>query len=526
MTIPDQGKKIILTGAITDMSSYGDNPVAPFFSGAISNRAFFLSWLLSIPPVPSHEDGRAISAPYGLRKIEAALINSGIDKTDIVTIHPRYLKRFLGPDTKVIAISSMNPLGMTYCDRTFTALVGFGDESRNAYAFRQLLHSKILHKYNPKIIIGGAGAWQVRGQKMRDYFHIDHVVIGEGEVTFPQVAKKILQNEPVPPVIEAVAPKTDDEIPLIQNGAIFGTVEISRGCGRGCKFCTPNRRRRRDFSIERVVREVEINVRARAKIVFTATEDALLYGCRDPKFIPNEEAVLDLYEAIGKVKGVYYIMPAHISLAAVNAAPHLIPRLSEIFDSIAPNLTQDYTRKGLINLHNRFYGAETGIESGSPRIIEKYMPGKVLPFSSKEWPEIVLQACGILNDSNWLPLASMMVGMPGETDDDTLESIELVDRFKKTIRIFLIPVFFTPLGDSRLWGKRAANLNRCTELQQEFFVRCWDYNLKTYADQWAKFPPAKAGLPFFGGLLYNLYYRWKPHNTLYRELINRVCKLR
>jgi len=229
LTIPDQGKKIILTGAFTDMSNYDNNPVAPFFSGAISNRAFFLSLFTPIPPLPSYEDGRAIFAPYGLRKIEAALLNSGVDRNDVVTTHPKYLKRFLGPDTRIIAISSMDPVGMTYCDRTFTALVGFGDESRNAYAFRQLLHSKLLHKYNPKIIVGGAGAWQVRGDKMRDFFHIDHVVIGEGEVTFPEIAKKILKNEPVPPVIEATAPKSDAEILLIQNGAIFGTVEISRG---------------------------------------------------------------------------------------------------------------------------------------------------------------------------------------------------------------------------------------------------------------------------------------------------------
>ncbi len=129
---------------------------------------------------------------------------------------------------------------------------------------------------------------------------------------------------------------------------------------------------------------------------------------------------------------MYYIIPAHISLAAVNAAPHLIPRLSEIFDSIAPNLPKDVARRGLINLiSRRFYGAETGIESGSPRIIQNYMPGKVLPFAPEEWPEIVMQACGILNDSNWLPLASMMVGVPGETDKDTLKSIELVDYFKR-----------------------------------------------------------------------------------------------
>jgi len=510
------------------MSDYGGNPVNPFFTGAISNQAFFFSWFNPIPSVPSDGNGKAIIAPYGLRKIEAALLNDGFNETDVVTIHPKYLKQYIGPDTKIIAITTMDPVGMTYCDRTFTAMVGLGDESRNAYEFRNLLHNKILHNYNSKIIVGGAGAWQVSGEKMRQYFHIDHVIIGEGEVSFPEIVRKILNNELLPPVIEATPPRSDEEIPQIRNGAIFGTVEISRGCGRGCKFCTPNRRHRRDIPIERIVKEVEINIRSKAKLIFTATEDALLYGCHDPKFIPNEEAILKLYKAITDVEGVDYIMPAHISLAAVNAAPHLISRLTEILQSCFTKLPLNHRQRGFIRFKDRrtFFGAETGIESGSPDIIRKYMPGKVLPFPPEEWSEVVIQACGILNDSDWIPLASMMVGMPGETKNDTLKSIELVDRFKNTVKMFLIPVFFTPLGESRLWNKRAANLNDCTDLQKEFFVQCWDYNLKTFSNEWSSSTLSKIGIRLVGGLLYNLYYRWKKHNTFYRDLITRVCKLR
>jgi radical SAM superfamily enzyme YgiQ (UPF0313 family) len=479
-----------------------------------------------IPPVPSNEDGSAKYAPYGLRKIEAALINKGFN--DMITIHPKYLKQHLGSNTKIIAITSMNPLGMTYCDRTFTAMVGFGDESRNAYYFRKLLHNKILRKYNSKIVVGGAGAWQIQGPKMRNYFGIDHVIIGEGEITVPEIFGKILRNESVPPLIKTTSPKTDEEIPLIRDAAIFGTVEISRGCGRGCKFCTPSRRRRRDFSIDRIVKEVKINTDSGQRFIFTSTEDALLYGCRSPKFIPNEEAVVELYQAIAENKRVYMVMPAHISLAAVKAAPNLIPRLTEIFRVCADRLPKKVSRKGLINLENlRFFGAEIGIESGSPRIINKIMPGKVLPFSPQEWPEVVMQSLGILNDNDWYPLTSMMVGLPGATDEDTLKSIELVDRFKNNgIRMVLIPVFFTPLGDSSMWNKRAANLNKCSELQKEFFVHCWDYNLKSHADQWLKQSFAKLGIKFGGGMLYNLYYRWKKHRSFYHGLLTRVCKLR
>ncbi len=524
--IQPQDHEIILTGAVTEMSDYKGNPVDPFFTGAISNRAFIFTWFTKIPPVPCTEDGRVEYAPYGLRKIEAALTSNGF--SDVVTIHPHYLKYHVGPNTKIIGITSMNPLGMTYCDRTFTAMVGFGDESRNAYYFRKLLHSKILHKYNVKIVVGGAGAWQIQGPKMRTYFGIDHVIIGEGEVTVPKIFRKLLRNESVPPIIKTTSPQSDEEIPLIQNAAVFGTVEISRGCGRGCKFCTPNRRRRRDFSIERIVKEVKINTDSKHPSIFTSTEDALLYGYRDPKFKPNEEAVVELYQAIAKNESVYMIMPAHISLAAVNAAPNLIPRLTEIFSECADRFPIRRRRKGLISIEDlRFFGAETGIESGSPRIIRKFMPGKVLPFSPEEWPEVVLQALGILNDAQWYPLTSMMVGLPGETDEDTLKSIELVDRFRSNgIKMLLIPVFFTPLGDSTLWNKRAANLDKCSPLQKELFVHCWDYNIKSHANEWLSARPIRMAVTVMGSLLYNLYYRWKGHSSFHRDLILKICRLR
>ncbi|HUY01431.1 MAG TPA: radical SAM protein [Candidatus Deferrimicrobium sp.] len=522
-----QGKKIILTGAYTEMSDYAGNPLDPFFSGSIPNRAFFFSWFNSIPPVPCDEEGRALVAPYGLRKIEAALLNNGIDEDDLIIIHPKYLKRHLGSNTKIVGITSMDPVGMTYCDRTFTAMIGFGDESRNAYAFRTLVHNKLLHKYHPKIIVGGAGAWQVRGRKMRQYFNIDHVIIGEGEVTVPDVFKKILRGDPVPPVIKAEAPKDDNAIPLINKPAVYGTVEISRGCGRGCKFCTPNRRMRRDFPIDRILEEVKLNICKENKSIFIATEDTLLYGCRNPKFIPNEEAVIELYQSIASVPGVTYIIPAHISLAAVTAAPKLISRITEIFENCIDKIPKKMQRRGLISFNKRrFFGAETGIESGSPRIIEKYMPGKVLPYAPNEWPEVVMQALGILNDSNWTPLASMMVGMPEESEEDTIKSIELLDQFKNNVKIVLIPVLFTPLGDSRLWNKRAANLGACTELQKELFVKAWDYNLSTFSEEWLQQSIAKFGFPFVGGLLYFLYYRWKKHHSFYRDLITKICKIR
>jgi hypothetical protein len=275
------------------------------------------------------------------------------------------------------------------------------------------------------------------------------------------------------------------------------------------------------------LKETKVNTRSGEHFIFTATEDALLYGCRSPKFIPNEEAVLQLYDAIASIPEVYNIMPAHISLAAVAAAPTLISSLTRIFRTCTDRTPGIIRRRGLIQMQRKiFFGAETGIESGSPRIIRKLMPGKVLPFTPEEWPEVVLQALGILNDSNWRPLASMMAGLPDETEEDTIKSIELVDRFKDNVKMFLIPVFFTPLGDTRLWNKRAANLDMCTELQKEFFIRVWEYNVHTFSGEWASKFWTKILVSLAGGSLYTLYYRWKKHRSFYHGLLTKIAKLR
>jgi len=57
--------------------------------------------------------------------------------------------------TKVIGITAMNTNGLTYCDQTFTALIGFGSDSYNSYKFRSLMFDKTLRNTTaPKILAG------------------------------------------------------------------------------------------------------------------------------------------------------------------------------------------------------------------------------------------------------------------------------------------------------------------------------------------------------------------------------------
>jgi radical SAM superfamily enzyme YgiQ (UPF0313 family) len=62
--------------------------------------------------------------------------------------------------------------------------------------------------------------------------------MGEGEKTALELFRKALNGNELPQVVETEPPEPE-QICCIMNPSLFGTVEITRGCGRGCKFCSP-----------------------------------------------------------------------------------------------------------------------------------------------------------------------------------------------------------------------------------------------------------------------------------------------
>jgi radical SAM superfamily enzyme YgiQ (UPF0313 family) len=81
---------------------------------------------------------------------------------------------------------------------------------------------------------------------------------------------------------------------------------------------------------------------------------------------------------------------------------------------------------------------ETGLETVSMHLVKSIMPGKVKPYTIEEWPEVMIDdAHGILDDDNWITVASMMTGLPKETEKDVIESIEFIERKKYHNSVFV-----------------------------------------------------------------------------------------
>src|SRR2546422_3356464 len=102
-------------------------------------------------------DGSAQFLPYGLRKVEALLLRH-FPREDVLCCHPDNLERFVGPKTKVVGITSMDPMGLAYVSVTYNSMIAVPGESVDALEFRRVVENPALRRYDPTIILGGAGA--------------------------------------------------------------------------------------------------------------------------------------------------------------------------------------------------------------------------------------------------------------------------------------------------------------------------------------------------------------------------------
>jgi radical SAM superfamily enzyme YgiQ (UPF0313 family) len=451
--------KIVLTADATLMSDYRHNEFLGFGTCAPPN--FIPDWLfkwLFFPPIKTKND-KPVVAPYGLRKIEAQLLSEGFD---VLTVAPTNLDKHLN-EAKVLGVHVMDPFGLGPASSTFAFILK--KEPFLAQYFRVLMSTpeiKKAKKHGLKIIVGGPGSWQFRyRQGFVEQYGIDCVVEGEAEKVIGKIVQTVLDGEDLPKFSGSgidEAPSVD-EIPDIVNPSVNGLVEVGRGCCRGCKFCSVTLRPLRWYPYEKIMREVDVNVSGGiTRGVVLHAEDVMLYGSRNT--LPDEEKLVKLHEmVVKKCDGVSW---SHCSLASVASKPKLFSEVAEIILQKQP-----------------WWGAEIGIETGSPRLAQKIMPAKAHPFKSDEWPDVVRTGMGLMHDNKLVPAATLIVGAPEEREEDVIRTIELVDDLRD-FRSLIVPLFFVPLGKlkDQDWFKDT----QISEVREELLVRCMEHDFYWVGD--------------------------------------------
>jgi len=455
----NDGFKIVLTADRALISHYynfsglGFSSALPYniLPPLVSDRFF---------PLKSDEQGRMLAAQLGLCKIEAALLDHGFSSDDVIISDPTKLKLTIGPETKVVGIGVLDPLGLSYGAKVVSFLLRrFGlecKESMMSKSFQNVIFDPTLRRYKPKIVVGGQGVWQITDSGMQEKLGIDCIVEGEGEGVVGEIFEKAVNGEDLPKIVkgEVVPP---EKVPIIRTPSRCGIVEITRGCGRHCLFCVPGLLQFRSFPKERILEEVKLNIKSGVYGASLQSEDALLYGSDGSE--PNPKAVLDLLRSICALDdGELGIGFEFFSISSIMRNPKLVEDISE-----------------LMGFHGDNYSVvEVGVETGSPKLLSKYMAGKVKPFKVSDWKDMVLSSAELLHSNNWRVCYSFILGLPGETREDVLQSLELVDELK-SYNCVIVPIVFMPAGALR--RREDFTFERMTDEHWELFRRCIEQTL-------------------------------------------------
>lgn len=246
----------------------------------------------------------------------------------------------------------------------------------------------------------------------------DAVVTGEGEIALPELLARLeagngwrdtpgiacldeggeYRRNPRPPEADL-----SSILPLSERHRRYGPIEISRGCPFACRYCQTSshfgtRMRHRPASL--VAEGAAMLARRGMRDVRVLTPDALAYGSTDGREA-NLPAVEDLFrlvrEAAGERGRIWFgtfpseVRPEHVTTEAM-----------ELLAKYAYNRTL-------------VIGGQSGSEA-------------VLAASHREHGRAdIVHAARTAANAGFQPLVDMIFALPGETDDDREQTLELCE---------------------------------------------------------------------------------------------------
>jgi len=468
-------RRFLLVPDTTLTHDYRNFPLLDFLPCAPANRLPkpFYSFLKGGTPC-ALPDGQAAVAPYSIRKMEAALLKD-FSEAEVAVPHEDFLERFVTRETEVIAVSTMDPLGLGPLTMSYAVLFS----TPHCVAWVRKEFEELIVRINrararvdskAKLVIGGPGVWEftITPEEL-DNLSIDYAFQGETDDIacdlFEEMADGLsgrgrgteffhgfqtFDSDFCKSWVEHGRFLTRarfsrqspalDEIPEIRKPSTKALVEIMRGCGIGCDFCEVTLRPPRYYPYEKIQKEIEVNVRQGGfNNAWLHTDEVFTYQ-HGRNFEPNSDALTGLFRAVMSISGIKETNPTHGRISIPAAYPDLVRELSEI------------ARAGPSN----WIGLQVGIETGSERLAKLHMPNKTLPLRmgpDGSWHEIVWQGVYTMNKYYWRPAFTLQVGQIGETSEDNWETVALINSLSNStlddgrpFEFTITPMQNVPLG--------------------------------------------------------------------------------
>jgi radical SAM superfamily enzyme YgiQ (UPF0313 family) len=414
------------------------------------------------PPVATDAFGRARTAPLGLRRVQAALMKQlDLSADQVVCTTPEKLPMLLGPWVKAVGFSSSDPLGRGMSNTTTDHF--WSGELYTRYFTRQQLQylQQTKKQYGFKVVGGGAGAWQ---WKLYDdetaRACLDAVHVGYFERKGAALFEAIVNDRPFEVMVETDETAVDSVCP-IQEASLLGVVELSRGCGRGCRFCTMAEKQMEHLPHDIILSDLETNVAGGIRSVVSGSEDFFRYGASGLKI--QFDKVHDLLTQMRQVKGLSFMQVDHANIASV--AQMTDEQLQEIRRLLTWEAKSDYL---WVNM---------GVETANGQLLAANAPDKIAPYRADDWEELVYETAGRMHRNGFFGVYSLVLGLPGETGNDIERTRKLV-RYLETKNAMVYPVFYEPNRQDELDSGNGFTLERMQQSHMELYKACYEINFR------------------------------------------------
>ena len=393
-----RGTQIVLSAPFTEMIDHAGY----FIQMGMASIPIWMEWVMDrkYPEwrnVKRFKDGSAHAAPAGLRVLERVMADE-FGRDNVAVCYPDDIDAFIGPDTKIVAVSTHNPLGVTFAAGVYTSIFGSSREPINSHYAGKLFDAikGSPHRKSFTVILGGSGSWQITQTNAYERLGIDCVIDGRSESKETvRLFRQAIEGTVLPQQVVVDHPTNRDTLIFPDRPTTFGVVEMTTGCGRRCQFCVPDLNPQIDLPKEGILEAVRANVEHGNKQISLATEDMFIWGqvqTDTPFFFPNREALLDLYRSIVETPGVEQHVLSHSTMAPAVVDPVLIEQLTDVLLPHSPihlkRLSSHPEGKAIVPL--------IGLETGSVRMAKKIMPSKGVPFNIDDWPSVVVRGLEIV----------------------------------------------------------------------------------------------------------------------------------
>ncbi len=216
-------------------------------------------------------------------------------------------------------------------------------------------------------------------------------------------------------------------LPKISSEKFIGITQISEGCLGDCTYCNVRLAKGKLFSYpkEEILSSIKSDLASGCKEIWITSQDNANYGNEDGKYLLPE-----LLNDILDIKGNFFV---RVGMMTPNNVLKIIPELIEIYKN--PKM---------------FKFLHIPVQSGSNRILKlmkrKYNKNDFLKIVSefkKQIPEITIST-------------DVIVGFPGETNEDFKETLELINEVKPEI-----------LNSSKFWKREGTYANKLKEVDRK-----------------------------------------------------------